>query len=65
MREVVRSLYPRLRPDYDLVFIARPPSVAASVDALEAAMVSLLQRAGVLTVVRGAASSGSDMDRNA
>lgn len=48
LREVVRSLFPRLQPGYDVVFIARPAAASASPQELEAAVVSLLQRAGVL-----------------
>jgi RNase P protein component len=48
MREAVRSLYPRLRPSHDLVFIARPAAVTASAADLAAAIRSLAQRAGLL-----------------
>jgi ribonuclease P protein component len=56
LREVIRSLYPRLRPGFDLVFIARPPSVSASVGELEVAVFTLLQRAGIVAPGRGALS---------
>jgi ribonuclease P protein component len=48
LRESLRSLYPRLRPGFDVVFIARPPLVSAKADELDAAVTSLLQRAGLL-----------------
>jgi ribonuclease P protein component len=59
MREVIRSLHPQLRPGFDLVFIARPPSVSASVGELEAAIASLLRRADTLAPLRGAAPDGA------
>ncbi len=55
MREAVRSLYPRLRSGHDLVLIARPPAAFASVSDLEAAIMTLAQRAGLVTRAQGAA----------
>jgi ribonuclease P protein component len=49
LRESLRSLYPRLRPGYDVVFIARAPLASAKADELDGAVSSLLQRAGLLT----------------
>jgi ribonuclease P protein component len=45
IREVVRAAYPRLRPGYDVVLIARPAAVEASVPNLAAAFAALLERA--------------------
>jgi ribonuclease P protein component len=60
LREVARSISPRVRPGFDLVFIARPQAVAASLAEIEAASVSLLDRAGVLGSRRsGGANAGS------
>ena len=48
IREAVRLRYPRLRPGYDLVFIARAPSAEADWAALSGAVERALRRARLL-----------------
>jgi len=48
LREVVRARYPALPPGMDLVWIARPPIVAADYAAISAAVTGLLRRARLL-----------------
>ncbi len=45
MREIVRQRMSRIRPGYDVVFIARPPLVTASHEELVRAVETLLRRA--------------------
>jgi ribonuclease P protein component len=48
VREAVRLRHAGLRPGYDLVFIAREPSAAASWQDIQAATQQLLRRAKLL-----------------
>ena len=48
MREILRSLAPRLRSGWDILVVARPPAATADQRALAASMTRTLARAGVL-----------------
>lgn len=48
LRESVRSLHPRLRAGFDLVFIARPPVIGQPFAAVERIINELIQQAGML-----------------
>ncbi len=48
MREVVRQAHPRLRPGYDMVFIARKPIVGQPYRAVQEAILHLLRQAHLL-----------------
>lgn len=47
LREAVRLLYQQIRPGWDLVWVARPPSARADFTAISAAVGQLLGRAGL------------------
>lgn len=49
LREVMRSLIPDSAPGLDLILIARPALVSATLDDTQRALLNLLQRAKVLT----------------
>jgi ribonuclease P protein component len=49
LREVMRSLIPDIAPGLDLILIARPALVSATLDDTQRALLNLLQRAKVLT----------------
>jgi len=49
LREAVRSLYPQILPGNDLLFIARAPLPAANLSLTQAALMSVLQRAKLIT----------------
>ena len=50
LREAMRPLLADLPPGWDLVLVARPPLVTASLDQTRAALNSLLHRAGLIAV---------------
>ncbi len=47
LREAVRLRYPRIRPGWDLVWVARPPIGQADFPAIAAAVEALLEQAGL------------------
>lgn len=49
LREAVRSLYSRILPGNDLLLIARKPLPKANLSTTHAALLSLLQRAGLIS----------------
>lgn len=49
LREAMRPMLPRLAPGWDLVLIARPPIVAASLEQVGSALASVLGRAGLIS----------------
>jgi ribonuclease P protein component len=49
LREAMRPMLPRLAPGWDLVLIARPPIVAASLEQVGSALTSVLGRAGLIS----------------
>ena len=49
LREVMRILIPDIAPGLDLILIARPALVSATLDDTQRALLNLLQRAKVLT----------------
>lgn len=51
MRAVLHELQPKLLPGYDLIFLARQPMQQASFVELQAALQTVLKRAGVLQKV--------------
>lgn len=51
LREAVRSLYPRILPGNDLLLIARAPLPAANLSLAQAALMSVLQRAKLITSI--------------
>ncbi len=55
LREVLRLLYPRIRPGCDLVFVVRPSAVDASYLDLAASVHALLLRASLVS------QSGSEL----
>lgn len=48
LREAIRPRLPELKPGWDLILIARPALVSASLDETRAALITLLHRAGIL-----------------
>ena len=49
LREVMRSLIPNIASGSDLILIARPALVSATIEDTQRALLNLLQRAKVLT----------------
>ena len=49
IRDAVRGIYPLIKPDHDLVLIARPSAADAHLEELKSTLGNLLQRARVLT----------------
>ena len=49
LREAMRPLLPQLGSGWDLVLIARPPLLAASLEQARSALTSLLGRAGLIS----------------
>jgi ribonuclease P protein component len=49
LREAARSLLPRILPGNDLLLIARKPLPKANLSATHAALLSILQRAGLIS----------------
>ncbi|MBN1679198.1 MAG: ribonuclease P protein component [Anaerolineae bacterium] len=47
LREVVRRAHPYLTPGFDLVFVARPPIVGQTYQAIDKTVVSSLKKAGL------------------
>jgi ribonuclease P protein component len=50
LREAMRRLLPSLASGWDMVLIARPKLASASLEEIRAALVDLLQRAGIFPV---------------
>jgi ribonuclease P protein component len=48
LREAVRSIHPQIQPGYDVVVVARVPSLSLSYWELRQALVEVMQRAGLL-----------------
>lgn len=48
LREAMRSLIPNITPGFDLILIARPSLVSATLEETRQALLTLLQRAQIL-----------------
>ena len=54
MREAARALFPRFDPGWDLVLVARRRMLEAKAPQVEAALASLVRRAGITAGAHGA-----------
>jgi len=54
MREAARALYPRFDPGWDMVLVARGRMLQAKAPQVEAALASLVRRAGIIAATHGA-----------